>query len=229
MNRIAAAFPMLLLALAALAAVTAKGATPKAYELIAFDYEELAFETDNVVRIVWAGTVESYLTYNGDCQVVLTLSMESGEEHTFATPPFTMQGLGRRELSDEFVVPRAQWDGAVNIEVGAREYAEAVVGESEAVEVDEGISPLENCIRQAVADPEAFPAMKSELAEIRYEVNQLETELMISSGLLRKQESSQKKVTRQQKHLQTKEEELEYMMERLHNTVEMYCRDLGHE
>jgi hypothetical protein len=229
MNRLAVLLLMFLLVLAAMTAVAVDGAPQKAYELIAFDYEEFALETDNAVRIKWSGSVESYLTYNGDCQVMLVLSMESGEELIFATAPFPMQGLGTREVSDEFVVPRAQWDNAVGIEVGAEQFSETVDDGAEVAEESEAVTPLENCIREIVADPEAFPALKAELAEIRDEVLQLETDLMISSGLLRKEESPKKKVNRQQKHLQTKEDELEITMGRLHNTVEGYCRDLGHE
>ncbi len=215
------------LLLALLVAMCANAAPKEPYELVAFDYTELALETENAVRIQWSGTVESYLTYNGKCQVVITLTMESGEEHAFATAPFSVPGLGQTEISDEFVVPRQLWDDAAAIAVGALDSAATPTASqpsgADATAAD-AADALEECVRQTIADEDAFPYLRNEIVSKKAEVATLETELMISSGLMRKEKAPKRTIKRQQAQMEKLEKELERLLERLRKNIESYCR-----
>jgi hypothetical protein len=212
------------LLLALLVALCANAAPKEPYELVAFDYTELALETENAVRIQWSGTVESYLTYNGKCQVVITLTMESGEEHAFATAPFSVPGLGQIEISDEFVVPRHLWDDAVAIAVGALDSAATPTASQPSGADATAADALEECIRQTIADEDAFPYLRNEIISKKAEVATLETELMISSGLMRKEKAPKRTIRRQQAQMEKLEKELERLLGRLRKNMESYCR-----
>jgi hypothetical protein len=106
-------------------AASSSATLQKPFELITFDYSELALETENSVKIEWTGKIESFITYNAKCRVFMTMTMESGKKHKHQTAPFNLEGLGAIEVSDTFVVPRPQWDRAVSVEVGAEGYSDA--------------------------------------------------------------------------------------------------------
>ncbi len=215
-----------LLVFTLLFALSAHAGPKQAYELISFDYEELALWTDGVVRIEWNGTVESYLTYNGECRIVLKMVLESGEIHLFPTQPFAMQGLARLKLSDVFVVPREIWDGAVTVSVYTEDLSLA--------DDDEGsesgiIARLKACLRETLADPELFEDLKSDAAYLRERVSQLEVKLMAASGLLGDTHTRDSAENREVE-LERFEKELEEVMSALQTNTEEHCqRELENE
>lgn len=216
MKRVAAIVLVLLLAQGAGLEAQAQ----KACELVEFDYQELSLGTDELVRIQWAGAVESFLTYNHKCEVVLALTMEGGEVYEFATEPLQIQGLETLEVSSEFTTPRAQWDNATGIAVDARRPSE------KGNEEPEELAPLELCIRKAIADLDSYPALKESIAVLQAELPLLEAKLIAARRGAETEDTTDPE--KRQALLGEKKVKLEELLKRLEGFARDYCEERGY-